>query len=55
MFPFWDSKLGFYVIRFYSNGKVNFVVVDDYFPCHKSSCQPLFSKPIGNEIWVLLI
>lgn len=55
MFPFADVTLGFYVLRFYTNGRLNYVVVDDYFPCHKSSKQPLFSKPIGNEIWVLLI
>ena len=47
--------MGFYVLRFYIGGKPTFVVLDDYIPCNSSSLQPLFSKPIGNEIWVLLI
>ncbi|CAM6005459.1 unnamed protein product [Sphagnum balticum] len=55
IFPFHDLKIGFYVLRFYTNGVLNYVVVDDYFPCNKNSREPLFSKPIGNEIWVLLI
>lgn len=55
IFIFYDLKIGFYVLKFYTNGKVNYVVVDDYFPCNSISKQPLFSKPIGNEIWVLLI
>lgn len=55
IFPFFDLSIGFYVLRFYTGGKPNYVVVDDYFPCNGSSQQPLFSKPIGKEIWVLLI
>jgi len=30
------------------------VVVDDYIPCTKNG-QPLFSKPVGNELWVMLL
>ena len=55
IFPFHDVSLGFYVLRFYTGGKPNYVVVDDFFPCNASSFQPLFSKPIGREVWVLLI
>jgi calpain-15 len=55
IFAYYDLELGFYVLRFYTDGKPNYIVVDDYFPCSSVSQQPLFSKPIGNEIWVLLI
>jgi calpain-15 len=55
IFPFYDLTLGFYVLRFYAGGKPTLVVVDDYFPCNNSSLQPFFSKPIGQEVWVLLI
>jgi hypothetical protein len=48
IFQFYDLEIGFYVLRFYTNGKIYYVVLDDYFPCNSSSKQPLFSKPIGN-------
>ena len=55
IFAFYDLEIGFYVLKFHKNAKVSYMVVDDFFPCNPSSRQPLFSKPIGNEIWVLLI
>jgi hypothetical protein len=48
MFPFYDLNLGFYVIKFYTNGKLTYTVVDDFIPCNKKSKEPLFSKPIGK-------
>jgi hypothetical protein len=48
IFVFYDLQVGFYVLKFHRDAQVHYVVVDDYFPCNPSSCQPLFSKPIGN-------
>ncbi len=48
IFPFYDLKLGFYVLRFYTHGKPNYVVIDDYFPCDSNENAPLFTKPMGN-------
>lgn len=31
------------------------VVIDDYIPCIKNRLEPLFSKPNGKELWVLLL
>ena len=31
------------------------VVIDDWFPCNKSSESPAFTRANGNELWVLLI
>jgi len=48
IFIFYDLAIGFYVLKFFTNGRINYVVLDDYFPCNSSTKQPLFSKPIGN-------
>lgn len=48
-------QIGFYVLKFYTNGKLNYVVIDDYIPCDSSSNQPIFAFPVGNKLWVLLI
>lgn len=48
MFTFADTALGFYVLRFYINGKPKNLLVDDLIPCNKTTKSPLFTKPIGN-------
>jgi hypothetical protein len=48
-------KLGFYVLKFFIHGKPKYITLDDLIPCNKNSKIPIFSKPIGNKIWVLLI
>ena len=55
IFVFADIKVGFYVLKFYINGRRKYIVIDDLIPCNKIMKSPLFTKPIGNEIWVLLI
>ena len=55
IFVFHDLKVGFYVLRLYKNGIPIYLVVDDLIPCNKMTKSPLFTKPIGKEIWVLLI
>ena len=55
LFVFHDLEVGFFVLLFYINGKPKHMVVDDLIPCSKYSKSPLFTKPIGNEIWVLLV
>jgi hypothetical protein len=55
MFVFSDLSLGFYVIKLFINGKPKFMVIDDYIPCDKSTNFPVFTQPVGNELWVMLI
>lgn len=55
MFVFHDTSIGFYILRFYVNGIPKLVVVDDLIPCNKTTKSPYFTKPIGNEVWVLLL
>ena len=55
IFRFHDKALGFYVLRLYKDGAEKLMVVDDQIPCSKSMKTPLFTKPIGNEMWVLLL
>ena len=31
------------------------MILDDYFPCHENSQDPIFSSANGNELWVLLL
>ena len=49
------SPNGCYEIAFRLNGEWKIVIVDDYFPCSKSTSLPLFCKPNGNEIWTMLL
>lgn len=46
---------GCYEILFRLNGEWKIVLVDDYFPCDKKTKEPIFSKPIGAELWVMLL
>lgn len=48
LFSFYDLELGFYVLRLYIHGKIQYVVVDDQIPCNELTKSPLFTKPIGN-------
>ena len=42
-------------MRLYKNGIQQIVTVDDYFPCEARSGQPIFSRAVGNELWVMLL
>ena len=55
IFVFHDIQIGFYVLKLYINGVPKHMVVDDLIPCNKLSKTPLFTKPIGNQVWVLLL
>ena len=46
---------GCYEIGAKIEGKWQIVLVDDYFPCLKKTRKPVFAKPRGNEIWVMLL
>jgi len=37
------------------NGTPKYIVVDDLIPCSKMTKAPLFTQPIGKEVWVLLL
>lgn len=55
IFVFHDKALGFYLLKLYKNGVPIHLAIDDQIPCVKSFKSPLFTKPIGKEIWVLLL
>ena len=48
---------GRYVIRLFNGFTKEFedVVVDDFIPVAKGTSEPLFAKPNGRELWVLLL
>lgn len=48
IFVLHDLEIGFYVLRFYKNGKPEYLVIDDNIPCNATVKTPLFTKPIGN-------
>lgn len=48
IFVFSDTTIGFYVLRFFINGKPRYITVDDQIPCNKTTKSPLFTKPIGS-------
>eukprot|EP00484_Ammonia_sp_Unknown_P007977 CAMPEP_0197057780 /NCGR_PEP_ID=MMETSP1384-20130603/100644_1 /TAXON_ID=29189 /ORGANISM="Ammonia sp." /LENGTH=403 /DNA_ID=CAMNT_0042492307 /DNA_START=308 /DNA_END=1519 /DNA_ORIENTATION=- len=53
------SSRGKYWFRLYDarvgKRKRVYFCIDDFIPCYKDSDQPIFSRPKGNEMWVLLI
>lgn len=49
------NKYGVYACDFYLNGKPKEVTIDDYFPCFSDKIEPLFARPVGNEIWPLVL
>jgi hypothetical protein len=52
----WNPR-GKYDVRLYSIPTSSFVTVtvDDHIPVRKSDLQPLFTKPKGNEMWVMIL
>ena len=55
IFVFHDLKLGFYVLKLFKHGKPTYIAIDDLIPCNSMTKSPLFTKPIGNQVWVLLL
>ena len=49
------NKYGLYSVTFYKLGEPFEVIVDDYFPCLRSKPFPLFVRPNGREIWVMIL
>jgi len=51
-----SNKYGVYAMKIYVQGVPQELIVDDYFPCYgdRKIPTPLFSKPKGKELWVLL-
>mmetsp|Transcript_34889 Transcript_34889/g.31411 ORF Transcript_34889/g.31411 Transcript_34889/m.31411 type:complete len:238 (-) Transcript_34889:869-1582(-) len=49
------NPYGIYSVRFFVKGIPTEVIVDDYVPCYENSHEPLFSKPKGKELWVLML
>jgi hypothetical protein len=52
----WNPR-GKYQFRLWDDINEKFIVIsiDDYIPVDESTGQPVFSKPKGNEMWVMLI
>jgi len=48
------SKYGIYALNFMVAGISLEILLDDYFPCIGDS-KPLYSKPVSNELWFLLL
>lgn len=46
---------GCYEIGLQIDGKWKIVLLDDYFPCFKKTKRPIFAKPRGAELWVMLL
>lgn len=49
------SKVGYYEIILFLDGKWQKVFVDDYFPFKKGTDEFAFSRTNGSEIWVILL
>jgi hypothetical protein len=49
------NKYGVYGVNFFFQGIPTEVVVDDFFACMDDKLEPVFAKPNGNELWVLLL
>ena len=49
------SKNGFYEIGLNIEGQWQIVLLDDFFPCSKRTRVPIFAKPNGPELWVMLL
>jgi len=50
------SRRGKYKVRLYDSKEKKFIVVtvDDFIPCHEDG-SPCFSRPNGNELWVIIL
>ena len=49
------NKNGCYEIGLNIEGEWQIVLLDDYFPCSKKTRVPIFAKPNGPELWVMLL
>ena len=49
------NKNGYYEIGLNIEGQWQIVLLDDYFPCSKKTRVPIFAKPNGPELWVMLL
>ena len=50
----WGGK---YVVTLFDGASRHWVkvVIDDRIPCRNGTCEPIFCKPAGSELWVLLL
>jgi hypothetical protein len=48
-----SNKYGVYSVNIFIKGIPTEIIIDDYFPCLNRN--PHCSKPVGNELWVLLL
>ena len=46
---------GYYEVYIYTHGQYKILIIDDYFPIIKGTTILRFSKPVKNEIWLLLL
>ncbi len=49
------SSIGLYEIYYFEEGVKKIIFVDDFFPLHEDYKKPLFAKPHGEELWVLIL
>ena len=49
------NKNGCFEIGLNIEGEWQIVLLDDYFPCSKKTRVPIFAKPNGPELWVMLL
>ena len=49
------NKFGCYEIGLNIEGEWQIILLDDYFPCSKKTRTPIFAKPNGPELWVMLL
>ena len=48
LFVLYDLEVGFYVLKFYKNGKPEYLVIDDKIPCHMNISIPFFLRSSRN-------
>ena len=49
------NRNGCYEIGLNIEGEWQIVLLDDYFPCSKTTKIPIFAKPNGPELWAMLL
>ncbi len=49
------NKYGCYEIGLNIEREWQIILLDDYFPCSKKTRTPIFAKPNGPELWVMLL
>jgi calpain-15 len=42
-------------LQIIEKGQFKELIIDDYVPCYYGSNRPVFCKPNGNEVWVMLL